>query len=317
MSTRSPILFLVFNRPDTTRRVFEAIRTARPPRLYVAADGARVARAGEAERCEEVRRIAMAVDWPCELVTLLRPTNLGCKRAVSTAINWFFEHEAEGIILEDDCLPDPSFFPYVDDLLERYRSDERVMWISGDNFISSHWKPSTSYYFSHYPHIWGWATWRRAWEHYDVDMRQWNAGNKDGFLQSRLPSLRRAREQWRKNFDQVSSGGIDTWDYQWTYACWKAAGIGCLPDVNLISNIGFGSGATHTLSAESKHANLAVVPIAQPLRHPPVACANAAADRWTSEHVFGIDERLSELGRWRRAIARRIARIWPRPPART
>lgn len=317
MSTRSPILFLVFNRPDTTQRVFEAIRAACPPRLYVAADGPRGDRADEATRCETVRRIATAVDWPCNLVTLLRSENLGCKRAVSSAITWFFQHEAAGIILEDDCLPDPSFFPYVDELLDRYRDDESVMWVSGDNFISSHWRAHDSYYFSQYPHIWGWASWRRAWRHYDVDMRDWHTSDKAALLQRQLPGLRRAREQWRNTFDKVSTGCIDTWDYQWTYACWKAAGIGCLPDVNLISNIGFGSGATHTLSAESKHANLPVVPIAQPLRHPPVACANAAADRWTSEHVFGIDERLSELGRWRRAIARRIARIWPRPPART
>lgn len=316
MSMRSPILFLVFNRPDTTKRVFEAIRAARPARLYVAADGARADRPDEAARCEAVRRVATAIDWPCELFTLFRSSNLGCKRAVSSAITWFFEHETEGIVLEDDCLPDPSFFPYVDEMLERYRSDERVMWVSGDNFISSHWKSPASYYFSRYPHIWGWATWRRAWQHYDVDMREWHASDKEAFLERRLPGLRRARAHWRSIFDKVSTGGIDTWDYQWVHACWKADGIGCLPEVNLISNIGFGAGATHTRSAESKHANLAVAPIVQPLRHPLAVCADDDADRWTSEHVLDIDERPSELGRWGRALVRRVSRAWPRPAAR-
>jgi hypothetical protein len=311
MSTGSPILFLVFNRPETTQRVFEAIQAARPSRLYVAADGPRPARSDEASRCEAVRRLATAIDWPCELHTLFRSENLGCKLAVSSAITWFFEHESEGLILEDDCLPDPSFFTYVDELLERYRGDERVMWISGDNFISSHWKPPASYYFSRYPHIWGWATWRRAWRHYDVDMLEWSRNDKDAFLQRRLLGLRRARVHWRKTFDIVSTGGIDTWDYQWTYACWRADGIGCLPDVNLVSNIGFGAGATHTISAESKHANLAVASLTQPLRHPTAVRADDAADRWTSQHVFDIDESGSELVRWGRALARRLR--WSRP----
>jgi len=288
---RSPVLFLVFNRPDTTTRVFEAIRRAKPPQLYVAADGPRAARAGEKERCDAVRRIATAVDWPCELVTLLREQNLGCKRAVSSAISWFFEHEAEGIVLEDDCVPDPTFFGYCDELLERYRDDPRVMCISGDNFISGVWKPQESYYFSKYIHIWGWATWRRAWAFYDVDMKDWRKAGSVELTTRRMPGEPRAAAHWSELFDRVSSGQIDTWDYQWTYTCWRQGGLSCMPTTNLISNVGFGEGATHTVSPESKLANLAALPLELPLRHPAVVEARLDADRWTSAQVFGVNER--------------------------
>ena len=290
---RAAILFLVFNRPDTTARVFEAIRQARPPRLYVAADGPRSGRGGEQQRCDEVRRIATAVDWPCELITLLREGNLGCKRAVSSAISWYFTHEPEGIVLEDDCLPDPSFFPYCDELLERYRDDPRVMCISGDNFISRNWLPGDSYYFSRYVHIWGWATWRRAWAHYDVDMKDWLAGDGAAVVERRLRGEPRAVAYWKENFERVASGRIDTWDYQWVYACWRREGLSCMPATNLISNIGFGEGATHTTSPESKLANLGVVAQELPLRHPDAVEAHLGADQWTSEHVFDIDEQQS------------------------
>jgi len=291
MSTRCPVLFLVFNRPDTTERVFEAIRQARPPRLYVAADGPRAGRPGEAERCETVRRIATAVDWPCELVTLLRDENLGCKRAVSSAITWFFESEAEGIILEDDCLPDPSFFPYCDALLEHYRGDERVMCISGDNFISPHWHPEESYYFSRYAHIWGWASWARAWRHYSVDLGLPGAPPMDSVLGNTFPDSPHVRAHWRSLLHRVRDGQIDTWDYQWAFALWSRQGVSCMPRENLISNIGFGAGATHTTSPESKLASLPVHPLELPLRHPAQVAVSTAADLWTESEVFEIRPR--------------------------
>lgn len=308
--SRSAVLFLIFNRPRLTARVFEAIRVAKPPRFYVAADGPRAEREGEGTLCEEARRIATQVDWPCEVKTLFREKNLGCKEAVSSAIAWFFEHEPEGIVLEDDCLPDPSFFPYCNELLERYRDDLHVMCISGDNFISSAWKPAESYYFSKYVHIWGWASWRRAWRLYDVDMRDWQAGDKRGLLDRWLPNSRHAQAHWREIFDRVWSGQIDTWDYQWNYACWKHDGLSCMPSVNLISNIGFGEGASHTVSPESKFANLSVASISSPLRHPEAVEANVEADRWTSEHVFGINERQTSFSRWRAALKGRLRRAW-------
>jgi len=301
MSTRSPVLFMVFNRPQTTERVFEAVRKARPSRLYVAADGPRVSREGEARRCELVRAIATAVDWPCEVRTLFRDANLGCKAAVSSAITWFFEHEPEGIILEDDCLPHPSFFAYCDALLERYRHEQQVFCVSGVNFIAKHWQPDTSYYFSRYAHIWGWASWRRAWQHYDVSMASWRASRDDGLLRATFPDSGPERRYWRQIFDRVSSGEIDTWDYQWAYACWRQRGLTCLPRANLITNIGFGADATHTVSAESKMANLPVSNLALPFTHPERVDRMAHADRWTSSHVFDIE------GSWWALVRRRLA----------
>lgn len=307
MMTSSPVLFLVFNRPDTTRRVFEAIRAARPPRLYVAADGPRDSRAGEDQRCAQVRDIATAVDWPCEVKTLFREQNLGCKRAVSSGIDWFFREEPEGIILEDDCLPDPSFFAYCDELLTRYRADPSVMMISGDNFVSAAWMPAESYYFSRYTHIWGWASWRRAWQHYDVSLVKWQRGNlNDPLLRKLFPNSTSARRHWAHIFDAVAGGLIDTWDYQWNHACWSQGGLVCIPRTNLISNIGFGKDATHTTSPESKMANLPVQALGFPLRHPTAIAWSEKADRWTSTHVFDVTSDVVRIGR---GLARRLSRI--------
>jgi hypothetical protein len=308
MSSRSPVLFLVFNRPDTTRLVFEAIRAARPPRLYVAADGPRSDRPGDAERCGEVRRIATAVDWPCRLVTRFLDSNHGCRNAVSQAVTWFFDQEPEGIVLEDDCLPEPSFFGFCEELLERYRDDHRVMSISGDNFISSVWQPTESYYLSRYVHIWGWASWRRAWQHYDVSMASWNTFDHDDLLRLRFPGAPRAQRYWRRVLDRVSAGQIDTWDYQWVYAAWRQAGLSCMPRNNLVSNIGFGLDATFTKDTEGMHANLSREAIQLPLTHPRHVVGNVAADRWTTRHVFSVRERWFAAERWREWCARTTLR---------
>ncbi len=286
--TTSPVLFLVFNRPDTTERVFEAIRRAKPPRLYVAADGPRTTRENEASLCEATRQIATKVDWPCEVHTLFRTENLGCKVAVSSAIDWFFDHEPEGMILEDDCLPEPSFFPYCDELLAKYRDDERVGMISGDNFISRQWQPEESYYFSKINHIWGWASWRRAWAHYDVNVSNWPTHNAQKLLRKVFPRCKQSQRYWQDQFDKVHLGEIDTWDYQWTLTCFAKAYLSCMPKVNLITNIGFGANATHTTSAESKLANLATAELALPLVHPLTIQANTEADQWTMDEVFDV-----------------------------
>lgn len=285
---RSPVLFVVFNRPEVTERVFQSIREARPPRLYVAADGPRPSRHGELDRCKEVRRIATSIDWPCRVTTLLRDSNLGCKRAVSSAITWFFEYEAEGIILEDDCLPSPDFFRYCDELLERYREDERVMCISGDNFISDHWQPETSYYFSRYAHIWGWATWARAWRHYQVDVARQGEPSIESVLGKALSDSSRARRYWTSVLRRVAEGRIDTWDYQWAYTLLRRGGLSCMPRVNLISNIGFGADATHTVNRHSKAANLPHAGLSDQLSHPAHVHRTEMADTWTESNVFGL-----------------------------
>jgi len=282
---KSAILFLVFNRPEPTARVFEAIRAAQPPRLYVAADGPRASRTGESDRCALTRRVASTVDWPCSVATLFRATNLGCKNAVSSAISWFFEHEEEGIILEDDCLPEPSFFAYCDELLAHYRDNPRVGLISGDNFQFGKTHGVSSYYFSRYAHIWGWASWRRVWGLYDRDCANWPAFREDGGLE-RVPGMsRREIRHWESIFERVYANEIDTWDYQLTFAMWSHQMLSVLPQQNLVSNIGFGLEATHT-STVSKFANLPVSPIRFPLRHPASLMPCDEADRRTAAEMF-------------------------------
>lgn len=279
-----PILFLVFNRPDTTLRVFEAIRLAKPKKLYIAADGARASKEDEDRKVAEVKKIVSQVDWPCEVITLYRDVNLGCKVAVSKAITWFFDQEEEGIILEDDCLPHPSFFRYCEELLDRYKDDERVALISGDNFQFGKRRGEASYYFSRYTHIWGWASWRRAWRHYDPKAGSWPA-LRDGNWLSVLLDDAGERKYWAAMFEAVFKGQIDTWDYQWTLTCWSQGMVSVLPNVNLISNIGFGGDATHT-HGTSIYADMALEPMEFPLRHPDIMLPDREADTFTSRGMF-------------------------------
>jgi len=286
---RSAVLFLVFNRPVTTRRVFEAIRAAKPPRLYVAADGPRQDEEGETERCADVRRIATNADWPCEVKTLFREDNLGCKLGVSGGISWFFEHEEQGVILEDDILPLPSFFDYCDELLDRYRHDERVGLISGCNVIAKRFTSQDSYFFSRYPHIWGWASWRRAWKHYDVNMQAWPEWRDGGGLKSVSTGNRLFESYWRDAFDHVLHGGIDTWDYQWLFACWYHGMLGALPAHNQIHNLGFGPGATHTTAGTPICVRESISqPLAFPLQHPSRVERTPSVDVLTDRYVLGL-----------------------------
>lgn len=283
--TQSPILFLVFNRPDTTKRVFEAIRAAKPLKLYVAADGPRSERVGEAEVCQQVREISTAVDWQCEVITLFRDSNLGCRKAVSEAITWFFNLEEEGIILEDDCLPHPDFFLFCDQLLERYRHIDKVMHISGAMFMPNgkHNYARSDYYFSHLPHIWGWASWRRAWAHYDVELKTMQKYQHEGQtfpFRSRLE-----RQSFWPLFLNILEGQ-DTWDYQWLYTVLEQQGLCIHPVVNLVSNIGFGKEGTHAVVTDHPLANLPVYPLKWPLQHPKAAQLDVAADDLVIKKLF-------------------------------
>lgn len=282
---KTAVLFLVFNRPDTTRQVFEAIRQAKLPKLYVAADGPRPNRPGEAERCEEVRRIATNVDWPCEVKTLFRESNLGCKMGVSGGIDWFFEHEAEGIILEDDCLPHPDFFRFCDELLERYADDERVAVITGNNFQDGQKRGDASYYFSKYNHCWGWATWRRAWQHYQCDLPFWPEWRSSP-VWHRLAPDSVERRYWNIIFERIRAKQIDSWAYPWTASVWFKGGLTATPNVNLVSNIGFGPESTHTAAADSPLAEMATNSLGN-LTHPRSVLQDVAADRYVFDHVYG------------------------------
>lgn len=264
---RSAVLFLIFNRPDLTSQTFQAIRRARPQRLYIAADGPRSGRTGDAQLCLSAREIATDVDWPCEVFTLFREKNLGCKIAVSTAIDWFFAHEEEGIILEDDCLPSESFFAFCDELLDRYRNDTRVMSIVGNNAIE---RPAEadSYFFSRHCRVWGWATWRRAWAFYDVSMRTWPAFRDQRKLRAWSTGEFEFERYWTTVLDRTFKGEIDTWDYQWMFATWANNGLSIRPSRNLVTNLGFGQHGTHTLDPFHPQANAARAELEFPLRHP-------------------------------------------------
>jgi len=280
------VLFLVFNRLDTTKQVFNAIRQAKPPRLYIAADGARVSKEGEAEKVQAVRDfIQQNIDWDCEVKTLFREENLGCKYAVSGAIDWFFEQEEMGIILEDDCLPSQSFFWFCEELLERYQEDMRVWHISGDNFQEGIKRGDGDYYFSKYNHIWGWASWADRWKHYDVNMNSYNSFDASKQLLN-IFNNKKIQRYWGDVFLKVSQGKIDTWDYQWTYAVLSNNGLSVLPNKNLISNIGFGVDATHTMDLESEHSKIEKRELSLPLTHPVFMLENSMADSFTETKMF-------------------------------
>ena len=248
-----PVLFLVFNRPEKTKQIFDRIRSVKPKYFYIAADGPRANKEGESDLCNEVRDIIGKIDWDCEVKYLLRNENLGCSKAIVSAIDWFFENEEQGIILEDDCLPDPSFFSYCNELLFKYKDNKEVMIISGTNLGNSF--GSDSYFFSRYGQIWGWATWRDAWNKYERTII-----TNDKSLKFRS---RQEKSFWNKNFTNV------IWDVQWAiYSVWKNSGIAVIPNKNLVSNIGFGLDATYYTDENSINSNIELSAMSFPLRHP-------------------------------------------------
>jgi hypothetical protein len=281
----TPVAFIIFNRPDTTQKVFDEIAKARPLKLLVIGDGARENRPGEAERVAATRAIIQKVNWPCEVLCNFSDLNLGCKVRVSSGIDWVFEQVPEAIILEDDCLPDPSFFRFCQELLEKYREDHRVGMISGDNFQFGRRYNEDSYYFSRYMHIWGWATWRNRWiGSYDVRMSDWPSMRNSTPLLDILDDTREVAI-WKDIFEKTYEGRIDTWDHQWSYANWIRGRLNILPAVNLISNIGFGVDATHTVRGNHL-ANLATHTMSFPLSHPLKLTNNRAADAYTRDRWF-------------------------------
>ena len=281
---KNPILFLVFNRPHTTSKVFEKICQAKPPRLYVAGDGPRKNYSGEEKKVNQVRDISTRIDWPCELKTLFRDKNLGCKKGVGEAISWFFEHEEQGIILEDDCVPHLDFFTFCENLLDRYSKEYKVTTITGSNFQSNKRRGDASYYFSKYNHCWGWASWRRSWKNYDGEIKFWPR-LKDSKDWQDLITDNVERRYWNKIFDLVYAGKIDSWAYPWLVSTWYKNGLTATPNVNLISNIGFGEDATHTKNKNDKNSNIKTSKLST-LKHPKVIQENEEADKWTFNYHF-------------------------------
>jgi hypothetical protein len=288
--SKTAVLFLTYRRFSTSALVFKAIRDARPPRLYFASNAPNLANEGERQRVEEVRSLLNLVDWQCEVYTLFRDEYLPVKSSISSAIDWFFDHEEEGIILEDDCVPDLSYFRYAQELLARYRDDKRVMVISGDHFHGAAHQPPYSYFFSRYNHCWGWASWRRAWQLYDRDMSLWPELRDTDWLLGVGSGSRPFQRYWTDIFDSAYAGKVDTWDYQWTFSCWAQHGLTILPARHLVTNIGFGEGATHTKGNNILEAELNRESLDFPLTHPPVMVRDVVADKWSDCHVFGISK---------------------------
>ena len=269
----SPVLFIIFNRPDTTDIAFAEIKKIRPKKLFIAADGPRKDVQDDYKKCAQTREIIKKIDWPCDIKTLFQKENLGCGLGPVTAINWFFDNVESGIILEDDCVPDQSFFYFCQELLEKYRNNKKIMHISGDNFQYGKKRGWSSYYFSEYAHGWGWATWRRAWKYNNIELLN--------------PELRK-----------------HIWDKQWYLSMRKQNGLAVLPNVNLVSNIGTGDDATHT--KEPLHfSNLPAKQMVFPLIHPKIILRHRLADFFTNRDMF--------KGSFKRIVFQKLINITPKP----
>lgn len=290
----TPVAMVVFNRPQTTRKVFKKIAELRPTKLLVIADGPRLDRPGESAVCAEVRSIFEGVDWPCEVLKNWADSNLGCQERVVSGLNWVFSLVEEAIILEDDCIPDPSFFYFCEELLAKYRRDTRIAAISGTNFLAKYFESNDSYYFSRFGGNWGWATWRRAWERYDRYLNSWPDNRRNGVM-SEIFERPRMANFWSKLFDRIHDDtDPNIWDFQWLYTGLINNAVTVVPRVNLVANIGFGSDATHTSEIDRR----LVVPsqtMSFPLTHPKAVVP-----------MSSIDRRLHSL--YSMPLSRRIAR---------
>lgn len=283
--TTVPVLLLVYKRPQHVARVIEALRAVQCPTLYVAADGPRHDIAGEAARCAAARAAALQVDWPCRVETRFLETNHGCARAVSSAITWFFEHHDRGIILEEDCIPHPSFFRFCDELLEVYADDDRIGVITGNNFQRGHVRGSASYYFSRYPHCWGWATWRRAWARFDFDACA--AYQDDPSPHRSLPALGFSEAAYWAAMRRLTVAGFaDSWANRWMHSLWRHDMLTITPQRNLVVNIGFGPDATHTKTTPSQPPDPQAVEF--PLQHPQTVGSDEQADRLIAQTYFKV-----------------------------
>ena len=299
------VVLIIFNRPDTTARVLSAIAQARPQQLLVIADGPRSDRPGEKENCVATRALIENVDWDCEIIKNYSDVNLGCRQRVATGLDWAFTLVPEAIILEDDCVPEKTFFLYCTELLARYRHEERIMMISGDNFQYGRRRSSYSYYYSKYSHIWGWATWRRAWQLYDDAMHAWPTIRDSEWLERRSWLNSRGVQHWQRVFQAVYENKINSWAHRWLLSGWSEDGLSILPKTNLVSNIGFGPEATHTKWQRSPLANMPVGSLKFPLRHPPFVEQHVAADRFTQNFVYSP----STLEKRRRGAAYHLRRL--------
>jgi hypothetical protein len=279
----TPILYLIFNRPELTEITFPSICSIKPKKLFIAADGPRIDNQYDEFNCKHVREFVLSkIDWNCEVHTLFREKNLGCGKAVSSAISWFFNHVDKGIILEDDCLPNKSFFYFSQNLLIKYQNNPKINHISGFNFQLGYRHNKNDYFFSNYTLIWGWATWKRSWINYDFDMTDF-----DIFYSS---------YKYKNLFSQslyleVKNKIIDTWDVQWQYVNIKNKFIAIQPKFSLIRNIGFSKNATHTQGKEPYFLKITEYgELKENLTHPVIIKINWIADFFTAYRVYNLKQ---------------------------
>lgn len=308
----TPILYLVFNRPDLVKKSFKKIQELKPKRLFIAGDGPREGFEEDKKKCKEVKEIiSNGICWDCEVNYLYREINLGCGIAVSEAISWFFENVEEGIILEDDCLPDISFFPFCEELLQRYRGNKKIYHISGSNWQRGCKRGKADYYFSHFPGVWGWATWKDRWKLYKFDIFE----DEDDWrlVEKNLPLLTSSKmeAEFHKNCFKACEGNkIDTWDYQWRFTVFRNKGICIFPNKNLVSNLGHGEDATHTLNKNHWRSNLETEEIRFPIIHPKRIKISKKADKFLiSNLTAGKENKKKPPVEFLKKVKLRISRI--------
>ena len=279
------VAFIIFKRVDKAEKVFEVIRQVKPSKLFVIADGPRAEHVDESEKCEATRAIIERVDWDCQVLKNYSDVNLGCGKRVASGLDWVFTHVEEAIILEDDCIVHPTFFAFCEELLERYRCDKRVISISAQNVQLCNKRTEYSYYFSRYCHSWGWATWKRAWQNFDIDMKIWPEVKNQNLLSEILTDVQTLR-YWSEIFQMTYEEHYNIWDYQWMLSCWMQNGLSIIPNVNLVSNIGFGLDSTNTKIKDNKTVEMPTLAMEFPLKHPPFIIRNASADNFAQKIAF-------------------------------
>jgi len=291
---QTPLLLIIWNRPRLVKPLISSISAYRPQKLYIASDGPLLNDLLSLSLVAETRKLVEgSISWPCEVSRHYSDVNQGCRVAVSSAISWFFGCEEQGIVLEDDVHPLPSFFPYMDELLAKYRYDSRVGSVSSHNFHRQPINGNSNYLFSVFSHCWGWGSWRRAWEQYDFHLSSWSSFQDGGHLESL--GDHRFQRYWKRILDSTARGEIDTWDFAWTYSHWKAGMLSCVPDRCLVENAGFGPDATHT-NAEACPLP-APLPMTFPLRHPQFVRPSPLHDRLTQRFQYRQPSPLERLQR--------------------
>ena len=306
MSLSTPVAFIIFNRPDTAERVFAAIRQAKPLKLLVIADGSRLDRPDEAEKCAATRAIIDRVDWDCEVLRNYTDINLGCRKRISSGLDWVFEQVEEAIILEDDCLPSPDFFIFCQELLEYYRNDTRIWNICGHNFQDGQFRGDGSYYFSHYPDPWGWATWRRSWQHYDRDLADWTDFSSRHLFEEIFDNPLEI-EHWSQILNRLhDENKPEAWDYRWIFTCLKNNALSIWPNVNLVSNIGFREDGTNC-QQESIWSNMSTGEI-DTIKHPQFMLRDRNADSYYFHHRQG-GLQMIEQRKWNKRFRSQLGKI--------